>query len=102
MYVFYTFIGVYFIDFGAFVAALIVMGSSWLFTLLTKAEAELSFGKLLLLCIYVKILLLGYTYWTYLNSFMEIVITIVLGLLFNIFCIKNKKLQYDFNSNGSL
>ena len=84
MFVFYTFVGDFFTDFGAFITAVIVISLAWIFLMITKVSSEISFGKILFLCLYVKVLLVGYTYWTYLNYSMEIIFTIVIGLAFNI------------------
>jgi len=93
MFVFYTFIGDFFVDFGATITAMIIIFLSWLFTTVTRMDSEISFGKLLFLCLYVKVLFVGYTYWTYLNYSMEIVFTILFGLLFDItYNVKKRKL----------
>lgn len=84
MYVFYTFVGDFFIDFGPIGAAFIVIGSSFVFIKLTEVSSITSFSKILLICLYTKVLLMGYTYWSYLTAPLEPVVAIVLSILFNI------------------
>ena len=74
----------FFIDFGPIGAAFIVIGSSFVFIKLTEVSSITSFSKILLICLYTKVLLMGYTYWSYLTAPLEPVVAIVLSILFNI------------------
>lgn len=98
MNVFYSFIGDYYTDFGRLGTIVFVIFLNVLFVALTKPRKTISIATLILLALYAKILLVGFTYWTYLNFTYEILGSIFVAILFS--CSKSKK--YDFNSNGNI
>lgn len=97
MNVFYTFIGDYYTDLGRIGTVILVLILTTVFSKLLRAKKNISIGNIILFSTYVKILLLGFTYWTYLNFSMEIIVNILIALLF----ITSKK-NYDFNCNGDV
>lgn len=98
MNVYYTFIGDYYTDFGRMGTIILVVFFSWLFTILTKPHKTTSIASFILLAMYSKILLLGFTYWTYLNFTFEIIGDIIVVILFY----GNKSKRYDFHSDGNI
>lgn len=101
MNVFYTFIGDYYTDIGRYGTALFVIILSTFLCIYMRARNEVGLGDILLLATYIKILLLGITYWTYLNYTLELVVNIIIAGLLNMTAHK-KFYFYDFNRNGYL
>lgn len=96
MNVFYTFIGDYYTDLGRIGTVVAVLLLTSLFSKIVRAKRSMSIGIIILFSTYVKVLLVGFTYWTYLNYSMEFVVNIVIALLF---ILTN---NYDFNRNGDV
>lgn len=97
MNVFYTFIGDYYTDLGRIGTVVLVIMLTLLFSRILKARKYISIGTIILLATYVKILLVGFTYWTYLNFSMELIVNIIIALFFII-----STNVYDFNRNGDV
>lgn len=83
MNVFYTFIGDYYTDFGRYWTAVIVVCLTVFLCRKMRAGTYARLGDILLLAAYVKILLMGITYWTYLNYTMELVVNIAAAVFLN-------------------
>ncbi|WP_455669614.1 O-antigen polymerase [Phocaeicola sp.] len=101
MNVYYTFIGDYYTDVGRYWTILIVVILSLLLCVYMRARVEVRLGDVLILATYVKILLLGITYWTYLNYTLELVVNIIIAVFLNMTAYKKFNF-YDFNRNGYL
>lgn len=82
MNVFYTFIGDYYTDCGRIGTIILVLILTLIFSKVLQAKKSISIGTIILFSTYVKVLLLGYTYWTYLNFTLEFVVNIVIAILF--------------------
>ena len=82
MNVYYTFIGDYYVDLGVYLTFVLVVLLSIVFFVYTKTHLITSLGTFILLALYSKVLLLGFTYWTYMNFTYEIFGSLAIALLF--------------------
>lgn len=82
MNVYYTFIGDYYTDLGRYGTVFLVIILAVIFSKILRAKPVFSISSLLLLSTYVKVLLLGITYWTYLNYSMEFVVNVIVAIVF--------------------
>jgi len=98
MNVFYTFIGDYYTDFGVYWTIFIVVFLSVILCVYLRPAYSVGLGHIIVLSTYTKILLLGYTYWTYLNYTMEFVVNLSIAFLFSITMIKEKNKTNCINS----
>jgi hypothetical protein len=93
MNVFYTFIGDYYTDFGRTYTVFFVSLITMLFMKLTQCHNLISLGKIITICMWTKILVIGITYWTYLNYTFEILGSIFAALLFSTFSMSIIKIK---------
>lgn len=84
MNVFYTFIGDYYTDFGRYLTVLFVILITIITSILTKCYKTISLKPIIILAMYVKVLIIGITYWTYLNYTFEIIGSLVTAIAFSI------------------
>ena len=93
MNVFYTFVGDYFTDFGPVFTVIFVIILTLLCIHLTKTKKYISLGPIIFISMQAKVLVIGITYWTYLNYSFELIVSILVALSFSIF--NNKKTYYQ-------
>lgn len=91
MNVFYTFIGDYYTDWGGIWTIIIVVVLSACLCVYLRPHHSVGLGSIIVLFTYVKVLLLGFTYWTYLNYTMEVVVNLSVAFFFSLTMIKRKK-----------
>lgn len=86
MYVFYTFIGDFFVDFGAYITVLISIVSAFIFYRIAgKLKGYIPIYLVLIFAVYLKILVVGFTYYTYLNVQISLVYTLLIAFILYIF-----------------
>lgn len=78
MHVFYTFIGDFFVDMGAYMTSVFVIISSLIFTNVLKISRIVPLHKIILLGMIGKVCVVGFTYFTYLNGQIETIFTILI------------------------
>lgn len=77
MNVYYTFIGDFFIDFGKQIATIIVISSAFVMWYICRFKVSITIERLLFFCLYSKICLIGFTYYTYMNNPMTLIYTLL-------------------------
>jgi len=68
MNVFYTFIGDFLVDIGTYWTSIFIALISFIFSFFINFQKRMSLHKIILLGMYAKIVLNGFTYYTYLNA----------------------------------
>lgn len=85
--IFYTYIGVFVMDYGLEMTFVILLLLALLFLYIAKSTQKrrrLKLGTLILMTLYANIFLFGTTYWVYQNTFIHMVFAIVVAILFNV------------------
>ena len=100
MNVFYTFIGDYYTDFGRYFTVIFVLFVAFMCLKLTTCKKNTSFGVLIFLCVHCKILVVGITYWTYLNFSFELIGSCLTAVIF--FILNTNQMSNDLNRSCSL
>lgn len=83
--IFYTYIGVFVMDYGLVKAFIILMLLALIFIFISKSAVRaknLNLGTLILMSLYSNIFLFGTTYWVYQNTFIHLLFTIFVALIF--------------------
>lgn len=82
MNVYYTFIGDFFVDMGATLTVFFVTVTSFVFYRILKFKKIMPLYRIILLGMIGKVCVIGFTYYTYLNTQIETIITLVISFLF--------------------
>ena len=81
MNVYYTFIGDLFVDFGKQLTAIIIIFSAFIMWNICRFKNNITIERLILFCLYSKICLIGFTYYTYMNNPMILIYTLLFVLV---------------------
>ncbi|MBR2196753.1 MAG: oligosaccharide repeat unit polymerase [Salinivirgaceae bacterium] len=80
--IFYTVVGDFYIDFGPNVTLAIFFGIFLLLSfLLRKQKTQYSFYELVWICLFIRIIVIGFTYFPYMNLSMELVYVPILNIV---------------------
>lgn len=77
MNVYYTFIGDFYADFGKQLTVIFIIFSAFIMWLISRFKTSIAIERLLLFCLYSKICLVGFTYYTYMNNPMALIYTLI-------------------------
>ncbi len=82
LYIFYTVVGDFYIDFGPYVTFVIFLGICILLCyLLRKQKFQYSFYDFVWICLLIRIIVIGFTYFPYMNLSMELVYVPILNMV---------------------
>lgn len=85
MNVYYTFIGDLYADFGKSLTVIFIIFSAFIMLLISHFKNSITIERLLLFCLYSKICLVGFTYYTYMNNPMALIYTLIFVLILHLF-----------------
>ena len=86
LYIFYTVVGDFYIDFGPYVTFAIFLGICILLCyLLRKQKFQYSFYDFVWICLLIRIIVIGFTYFPYMNLSMELVYVPILNMVLSFF-----------------
>lgn len=82
LYIFYTAVGDFYIDFGPNVTLAIFLGICVLLSyLLRKQKIQYTFYELVWICLFIRVIVIGFTYFPYMNLSMELVYVPILNII---------------------
>lgn len=82
LYIFYTVVGDFYIDFGPYATIAIFLGICLLLSyILGKQKSQYSFYELVWICLFIRVIVIGFTYFPYMNLSMELVYVPILNII---------------------
>lgn len=80
--IFYTVVGDFYIDFGPYTTIAIFIGICFLLSyLLRKQKSQYTFYELVWICLFIRVIVIGFTYFPYMNLSMELVYVPILNII---------------------